>query len=66
MAKVSPMTKASLTTPTPKPANQGGHSGVNVQPAKIQAKASGTKPGATSMNFTKQPSGIKGTNPGAK
>jgi hypothetical protein len=66
MAKVSPMTKASLTTPTPKPANQGGHAAVNVQPAKIQAKAGSTKPGPVSMNYSKQPAGIKGTNPGAK
>jgi len=66
MAKVSPMTKASLTTATPKPANQGGHAAVNVQPAKIQSKAGLAKPGMTSMNFTKQPAGTKGTNPGAK
>jgi hypothetical protein len=66
MAKVSPMTKASLTTPTPKPANQGGHAGVNVQPAKIQAKAGSGKPGMTSMNYSKMPAGTKGTNPGAK
>jgi hypothetical protein len=66
MAKVAPMTKASLTTSVPKPANQGGHAAVNVQPAKIQSKAGSTKPGPVSMNFTKQPSGTKGTNPGAK
>lgn len=66
MAKVTPMTKASLTTATPKPANQGGHSGVNVQGAKIQAKAGSGKPGMTSMNYSAMPSGTKGTNPGAK
>jgi len=66
MAKVAPMTKASLTTSVPKPANQGGHSGVNYKPANIQAKVTPAKPGMTSMNFTKQPSGTKGTNPGAK
>ena len=55
-----------MTTKVPKPANQGGHSGVNVQPANIQKKAGANKPGATSMNYSKQPSGIRGTNKGAK
>jgi hypothetical protein len=54
-----------MTTKVPHPANQGGHSGVNVQPAKIQSKATG-KPGAATMNYTKQPSGTRGSNKGAK
>lgn len=54
-----------MTTKVPKPANQGGHASVNVQPAKIQAKATG-KPGAVTMNFSKQPSGTRGSNKGAK
>jgi hypothetical protein len=57
--------KSSMTTKVPKPANQGGHASVNVQPAKIQAKATG-KPGAVTMNFSKQPSGTRGSNKGAK
>ena len=66
MAKVSPMTKASLTTSVPKPANQGGHSGVNVQPAKIQSAPKPAAPGKSTIKYTVQPSGTKGTNPGAK
>ena len=58
--------KSSLTTKVPHPANQGGHSGVNVQPAKIQAKAGANKPGAVTMNYSKQPSGTRGSNKGAK
>jgi hypothetical protein len=58
--------KSSLTTKVPKPANQGGHSGVNVQPANIQKKAGANKPGAVSMNYSKQPSGTRGSNKGAK
>ena len=60
------MKKSSMTTNVPKPANQGGHSGVNVQPAKIQSAPSLKKPGSTAMNYTKQPAGTKGTNKGAK
>jgi hypothetical protein len=59
-------TKSKLGASVPKPANQGGHSGVNVQPAKIQSAPSLKKPGSTAMNYTKQPAGTKGTNPGAK
>jgi len=65
MAKVSPMTKASLTTPSPKPANQGGHSGVNYAPANIQAKATPVKPMHKAVLFSAQPSGTKGSNKGA-
>lgn len=66
MAKVSPMTKASLTTSVPKPANQGGHSGVNYKQANIQAMPSAAKPGPSTIKYSAQPSGTKGTNPGAK
>ena len=59
-------TKSKLGASVPKPANQGGHSGVNYKPANIQAKATPAKPGSTTMNFTVQPSGTKGTNKGAK
>ena len=58
--------KSSMTTKVPKPANQGGHSGVNVQPAKIQAKAGAKQPGSATMNYSKQPSGTRGSNKGAK
>ncbi len=59
-------TKSNLTTSVPKPANQGGHSGVNVQGADIQKKASASQPGASEIKYSVQPSGIGGTNPGAK
>jgi len=58
--------KSSLTTKVPKPANQGGHSGVNVQPAKIQPKSSASKPKIGTVVYTKQPSGTRGSNKGAK
>jgi hypothetical protein len=55
--------KSSLTTKVPAPKNQGGHgsSDATTQKTKIQPKSGVGKPGATSMNFTKQPSGTKGT-----
>ena len=60
--------KASLTTKVPKPANQGGHgsSDATTQKTKIQSKAGSTKPGASSILYTKQPSGTRGSNKGAK
>jgi len=58
--------KSSMTTKVPKPANQGGHASVNVQPANIQKKAGANKPGSATMNYSKQPSGTRGTNKGAK
>ena len=63
MAKVAPMTKASLTTKVPSPANQGGHgsSDATTQKTKIQPKAGSSKPGASSVLYTKQPSGTRGT-----
>lgn len=58
--------KSKMTTNVPKPANQGGHGVAPVQPAKIQAKPSPAKPGASNVLYTKQPSGTKGSNKGAK
>ena len=60
--------KASLTTNVPKPANQGGHgsSEATTQKTKIQPKAGSANPGASSILYTKQPSGTKGSNKGAK
>ena len=54
--------KSSLTTDVPKPKMQGGHgsSDATTQKTKIQPKASLAKPGASSILFTKQPSGTKG------
>ena len=62
------MAKSSMTTNVPKPANQGGHgsSEATTQKTKIQSKAGSTKPGASSILFTKQPSGTRGSNKGAK
>ena len=68
MAKVAPMSKASLTTKVPSPANQGGHSSsdATTQKTGIQKKTGADKPGASTILYTVQPSGIKGTNPGSK
>ena len=62
------MAKSSMTTNVPKPANQGGHgsSDATTQKTKIQSKAGSTKPGASSILFTKQPSGTRVYNKGAK
>jgi len=68
MAKVAPMMKASLTTKVPSAANQGGHgsSDATTQKTGIQKKTSANMPGASTVLYTVQPAGIKGTNPGAK
>jgi len=60
--------KASLTTSVPKPANQGGHgsSDATTQKTKIQPKAGAAKAGASTVLYTKQPAGTKGSNKGAK
>lgn len=55
-----------MTTKAPKPANQGGMGKANVQPAKIQSKASATAPKIGTIVYSKQPSGTRGTNKGAK
>ena len=68
MAKVSPMTKASLTTKVPSPAKQGGHSSSDAvtQKTAIQKKRGPEGTGKSDIKYTAQPSGTKGTNPGAK
>ena len=55
--------KASLTTDVPRPKNQGGHgsSQAVTQKTKIQPKAGASKAGASSVLYTKQPSGTKGS-----
>lgn len=62
------VTKASLTTSVPKPKNQGGHgsSEAVTQKVKIQAKAGAADPKPATNLYSKQPSGTKGTNKGAK
>lgn len=54
--------------PLPKVANQGGmgSSKAVTQPTKIQPKAGANKPGKTDVKYSKQPTGTKGTNKGAK
>jgi len=59
--KASPM-----SIKAPKPANQGGMAKANVQPAKIQSKAAANKPKIGTIVYSKQPSGTRGTNKGAK
>jgi len=60
--------KSSLTTKVPSPANQGGHgsSDAVTQKTGIQKKAGSTNPGASTVLYTKQPAGTKGSNKGAK
>jgi hypothetical protein len=55
--------KSSLTTSVPKPKMQGGHgsSEATTQKTKIQSKSGSSKPGKSSILFTKQPSGTKGS-----
>jgi hypothetical protein len=54
--------KASLTTKVPSPKLQGGHSSSDAvtQKTKIQSKSGATKPGASNILYSKQPSGTKG------
>ena len=54
-------TKSSLGASVPKPKNQGGHGKAPVQPAKIQPKVGSANPGASTIKYTVQPSGTKGT-----
>ena len=60
--------KSSMTTKVPKPANQGGHgsSQATTQKTAIQKKVGANKPGASTIVYTKQPSGTKGSNKGSK
>ena len=62
------MTKASLTTKVPSPAKQGGHSSSDAvtQKTSIQKKRGPEGTGKSDIKYTVQPSGTKGTNPGAK
>ena len=55
--------KSSFTTNVPEPKNQGGHgsSEAVTQKTKIQSKSGPAKTGSTTMNYSKQPSGTKGT-----
>ena len=55
--------KSSLTTKVPSPKNQGGHgnSDATTQKTKIQTKRGPEGTGNSSILFTKQPSGTKGT-----
>jgi len=55
--------KSSLTTKIPSPANQGGHgsSDATTQKTGIQSKAGASKPKPSSILFTKQPSGTRGS-----
>lgn len=57
-----------MTVNVPKPANQGGHraSAETVQKTKIQVKVGAAKPGPSTILYTAQPSGTKGSNKGAK
>jgi len=68
MAKVAPMTKASLTTKVPSPKMQGGHGSAAAvtQGAKIQPKSGPAGTGKSDIRYSVQPSGTKGTNPGSK
>ena len=60
--------KSSLTTKVPSPANQGGHgsSDATTQKTGIQKKAGADMPGASTVLYTTQPAGTKGSNKGAK
>ena len=55
--------KSSLTTKVPSPKNQGGHgsSDATTQKTAIQKKSGSTNPGASTIKYTVQPSGTKGT-----
>jgi len=54
--------KSSLTTKVPSPKNQGsmGSSVAVTQGTKIQPKAGASKAGASTILYSKQPSGTKG------
>ena len=68
MAKVAPQMKASLSTKVPSPANQGGHgsSEATTQKTSIQDAPSVKATGKSDIKYTVQPSGTRGSNPGAK
>jgi hypothetical protein len=60
--------KSSLTTKVPSPANQGGHgsSDATTQKTKIQPKRGPESTGSSTILYTTQPAGTKGSNKGAK
>jgi len=60
--------KSSLTTKVPSPKNQGsmGSSAAVTQGTKIQPKKGPEGTGKSTVLYTKQPSGTKGSNKGAK
>jgi hypothetical protein len=60
--------KSSLTTKVPSPKNQGGHgsSEAVTQKTSIQSAPSVKSTGTSDIKYTVQPSGIRGSNPGAK
>ena len=55
--------KSSLTTKVPSPKNQGGHgsSEAVTQKTKIQSKKGSENPGSSTILYSVQPSGTKGT-----
>ena len=55
--------KASLTTKVPSPKNQGGHgsSEAVTQKTAIQSKSGPAKTGPSTIKYSVQPSGTKGT-----
>lgn len=59
-------TKSNLTVNVPKPPMQGGHGSAPVQGASVQKKSGPTSTGSSEIKYSVQPSGIGGTNAGAK
>ena len=55
--------KSGMTTNVPKPKMQGGHgsSEAVTQKTKIQPKSGSSKPGASTIKFSVQPSGTHGS-----
>jgi hypothetical protein len=68
MAKVAPAFKSSLQSAPVKVAMQGGHgsSDAVTQKTSIQDAPSSKATGKSDIKFTVQPSGTRGSNPGAK
>jgi hypothetical protein len=68
MAKVAPAFKSSLQSAPVKVAMQGGYgsSEATTQKTSIQDAPSVKSTGTSDIKFTVQPSGTRGSNPGAK
>ena len=68
MAKVAPAFKSSLQSAPVKVAMQGGYgsSDATTQKTSIQDAPSAKATGKSDIKFTVQPSGTRGSNPGAK